>query len=64
MVFIIDISDSAYTKNHILGGWGHYTYFVGVGTPYNIDRKSLVVGVWGVVQLHLASRNLPESQLN
>ena len=37
-------------ENHILGGWGHRTYFVGVGTLYNIDRKSLAVGGWGVVQ--------------
>ena len=40
-------------ENHILGGWGHRTYFVGVGTPYNIDRKSLAVGRWGVVQAEL-----------
>ena len=40
-------------ENHILGGWGHRTYFVGVGTPYNIDRKSLAVGGWGVVQVQV-----------
>ena len=35
---------------HTLLEWGHCTYFVEVGTPYNIDGKSLAVGGWGVVQ--------------
>ena len=30
------------------GGGGHLTYFVGVGTPHNIYRKSLAVGGWVV----------------
>ena len=42
-----------FRENHILGEWGNRTYFVGVGTPYNIERKSLTVGGWGVVQAEL-----------
>ena len=33
-------------KESIFWEGGHHTYFVRVGTPHNIDRKSLAVGVW------------------
>ena len=54
-------------ENHILGGWGHCIYFVGVWTLYNIVRKSVAVGGRGgrskldnntTLWLHLVSWNL------
>ena len=57
------------------GRGGHRTYFVGVGTTHNIYRKHLAVGGlvgggWSkpennaTLWLHLASWNLPDSQLS
>ena len=62
-------------KESIYWEGGHRTYFVGVGTPHNIYRKSLAVGGWvgagwsklennATLWLHLASWNLPDSQLS
>ena len=46
-----DTVHSFLREDHILRGWEHHTYFVGVGTLYTIDRKSLAMGGWGVVQV-------------
>ena len=43
--YILEGGDAAPT----LLRWGHRTYLIGVGTPHNIDRKSLAVG-GGMVQ--------------
>ena len=63
--------DTAQKKYILEGGeaaptllrWGHRTYLIGVGTPHNIETKSLAVGGLGgarpeyntTLWLHLAS---------
>ena len=63
--FVLERGDTAHT--FLMSGTN------GVGTPHNIYRKSLAVGGWvcgwsqsennATLWLHLASGNLPDSQL-
>ena len=57
-------------KKAYTGRGGHRTYFVGVGTPHNIYKKSLAVGGWSkpennaTLWLHLSSWNFTDSQFS